>query len=64
MSEQPRMPVIYDGREIRGFLLDRGKTGWEAIDTDERSLGTFPTQGDAADAISAAHRGAVMGRSA
>jgi hypothetical protein len=47
------MPMIsvYDGRELRGFVLARGKLGFEAFDCGERSLGTFKTQREAADAI-------------
>jgi hypothetical protein len=43
---------VYDGRECLGFILARGKLGFEAFTSDERSLGLFPTQREAADAIS------------
>jgi hypothetical protein len=48
VSERPRMLVVYEGREMRGFLLHRGKRGWEAFSADERSLGIFRTEHEAA----------------
>jgi hypothetical protein len=42
------MLVVYEGREMRGFLLHRGKRGWEAFSADERSLGIFRTEHEAA----------------
>jgi hypothetical protein len=36
-----------------GFILPRGKTGFEAFDVADRTLGIFPTTKSAADAISA-----------
>jgi len=42
---------VYDGRECVGFILARGKTGFEAFDSEERSIGVYPTQGEAANAI-------------
>jgi hypothetical protein len=43
--------AVYDGQTCLGFLLPRGKTGVEAFDADDRSLGTFPDLKSAADAI-------------
>jgi hypothetical protein len=34
-----------------GFLIYRGKLGYEAFDGDEKSLGLFPSQDEAAAAI-------------
>jgi hypothetical protein len=45
--------AVYDGQICLGFLLPRGKTGVQAFDADDRSLGTFPDQKSAADAVSA-----------
>jgi hypothetical protein len=45
------LSYVYDGRECFGFILARGKLGFEAIDRDERSLGFFQTQREAATAI-------------
>ena len=41
---KPPVLSIYDGRICRGFVIARGKLGFEACDTDQRSLGIFPNQ--------------------
>ena len=46
------MSYVYDGRDCLGFILARGKLGFEAFTRDERTLGMFKTQREAADAIS------------
>ena len=46
------MQSVYDGRECVGFIVSRGRLGYEAYTADERSLGLFPTTKLAADAIS------------
>ena len=52
MSSAPSpLSYVYDGRECLGFILNRGKLGFEAIDRDERSLGFFQTEREAATAI-------------
>ena len=45
------MLSVYDGQRCIGFLLSRGRAGVEAFDCDERSLGVYPTQGEAVNAI-------------
>ena len=45
------LSYVYDGRDCLGFILARGKLGFEAIARDERSLGFFQTQRQAATAI-------------
>jgi hypothetical protein len=45
------LTYVYDGRDCLGFILARGKVGFEAIDRDERSLGLFQTQREAANAV-------------
>ena len=54
---------VYAGQRCLGFLLSR-RDGVEAFDIDDRSLGIFPDQKSAADAISKpqveARRGRVM----
>jgi hypothetical protein len=45
------LSYIYDGRECLGFVLARGKLGFEALDRDERSLGLYPTAPAAANAV-------------
>ena len=46
--------ALYSGQTCLGHLLSRGKAGTEAFDRNDRSLGIFPDQKSAADAISAA----------
>jgi hypothetical protein len=48
------MLTIYDGRECIGHLYLRGKLGVEAYDSDDRSLGVYPNQNAAANAVSLA----------
>jgi hypothetical protein len=43
--------IRHSGQVCVGFLLHRGKAGYEAFTSDERSLGLFPTQDEAAAAI-------------
>ena len=38
--------AVYDGRNCVGHLLHRGKSGVEAFDADDNSLGLFPTQAE------------------
>ena len=40
-AQAPRLLSIYDGRTCVGFLLERGRSGFEAPDSTEHSLGTF-----------------------
>jgi hypothetical protein len=42
---------VYDGRECLGFVLARGKLGFEALDREEHSPGLFSTQREAGAAI-------------
>jgi hypothetical protein len=46
------MVSIYDGRECLGFVLSRGPRGFEAFTANEKSLGLYPNQRDAANAVS------------
>jgi hypothetical protein len=39
---------------LAGFILPRGKLGFEAFDRHERSVGMFPTQQAAAASLDAA----------
>jgi hypothetical protein len=45
------MAYVYDGRDCLGFILARGKLGFEAFARDEHSLGLFKTQREAAAAL-------------
>ena len=49
---KPALLSVYSGRDCIGFVLNRGKVGYEALDANEKSLGIFPTERAAADAIS------------
>jgi hypothetical protein len=54
MSARPSitpLTYVHDSRDCLGFILARGKLGFEAIDRDERSLGFFQTQREAATAV-------------
>ena len=42
---------VYAGQVCLGFVLNRGEAGFEAFSADEKSLGLFPTQREAAAAI-------------
>jgi hypothetical protein len=46
------MLSVYDDKTCIGFIIARGKSGFEALTADLDSLGTFPTQKQAADALS------------
>ena len=48
---KPTLQSVYAGRQVVGFLLDRGKLGVEATDALGRSLGIYITPKAAADAI-------------
>jgi hypothetical protein len=50
MSE-PALVSVYAGQCCRGFILARGAAGFEAFSADEKSLGVFRTQREAAAAI-------------
>jgi hypothetical protein len=47
----PTLLAVFDGRECAGFILARGVSGWEAFSADQKSLGLFPTQREAASAL-------------
>jgi hypothetical protein len=53
-TERTAAPLVtvYDGRSCIGFVLARGRAGYEAFGADETSLGLFPTQIAAIDTIS------------
>jgi hypothetical protein len=54
MTDKPTLLSVYDGQHIRGFVLARGKAGYEVFTANQVSLGLFRTATDAADEISAA----------
>jgi hypothetical protein len=57
--------AVYSGQVCLGHILPRGKSGVEAFDADDRSLGIFSDQKSAADAVSqnSCKTGSVAGRS-
>jgi hypothetical protein len=53
-ATRPSLLTVYDGRTCVGHLIRRGKTGVEAFDVGDRSIGIFKSASDAADAVTAA----------
>jgi len=51
-QERPAMLSVYDGRHCVGFILARGREGFEAFGSDAKSRGLFSTQREAAAALS------------
>jgi hypothetical protein len=45
------MLSVYDGQRCIGFVLSRGKLGFELFDAAERSHGLFRTQQEAVSAL-------------
>jgi hypothetical protein len=56
MTERPNMLSVYDGQHCTGFVINRGKVGHEAFDSQQVSLGIYRTATEAADAITAAQQ--------
>ena len=54
---QSAMLSVYDGQRCLGHIVKRGKCRFEAFDANDNSLGTFPTDHEAADAVTHAARG-------
>jgi hypothetical protein len=50
-NTNPPLVTVYDGRKCIGHILRRGQCGFEAFDHTDFSLGTFPTEREAANAI-------------
>jgi hypothetical protein len=48
---QTAMLSVYDGQRCLGHIIVRGKRGFEAFDHDDNSLGVFPSDHEAADAV-------------
>jgi hypothetical protein len=48
---QRSLLAVYDGQQCRGFILARGRSGYEAFDRFEHSLGLYQSQAAAANAI-------------
>jgi hypothetical protein len=50
-AQSSPMVWVYDGQTCIGFVFSRGKLGFEAFDSDEKSIGLFPTQRAAAASV-------------
>jgi hypothetical protein len=48
------MLSVYAGQRCLGHIIAFGKPGFEAFDVDNKSLGIFPSEHDAANAVSKA----------
>jgi hypothetical protein len=46
-----RLLSVYDGRDCAGFLIRRPRRGVEPFDREENSLGIFPSEVEAANAV-------------
>jgi hypothetical protein len=44
---------VYDGQRCRGHAISRCRDGFEAFDIDDRTLGLYPSQNEAAEALRA-----------
>jgi hypothetical protein len=51
--------AVYSGTVCLGHIMLRGKAGVEAYDRDDKSIGIYPDQKAAADAVSLAARGTI-----
>jgi hypothetical protein len=49
---KPALLSVYSGQTCVGHIVGCGKAGFEAFDADEKSLGIFPSEKTAADAVS------------
>jgi hypothetical protein len=45
---------VYSGQQYCGAIVSRGRQGFEAWDVDDKSLGVYPTQKEAMQALYAA----------
>jgi len=50
ISKTP-LAYVYDGRQCLGLILARGKLGFEAFDRDDKPVGIFESQRQAANAL-------------
>jgi hypothetical protein len=48
---------IYAGQQFVGYLLPIGKAGFQAFDSDDHLIGTYPTLKSASDAVSTKEAG-------
>jgi hypothetical protein len=48
---KPSMLSVYDGQQCQGFVLNRGRDGFEAFNFNGKSIGKFQSQQEATRAI-------------
>jgi hypothetical protein len=48
---KPSMLSVYDGQQCQGFVLNRGRDGFEAFSFNGQSIGKFKSQQEATRAI-------------
>jgi hypothetical protein len=53
MNTTTSLSYVYDGRRCIGHVIGRGKPGFEAFSTEDKSLGFFPSAKEAANALTA-----------
>lgn len=58
-NTRPTLTVSFQGTTVIGMLLSRGKSGVEAFDQNERSLGLFMSADDAHAALVAVAQGSA-----
>jgi hypothetical protein len=51
MNTTSALTYVTDGREAIGFVLKRGRSGFEAFSREKKSLGLFKTAPEAAKAV-------------
>jgi hypothetical protein len=47
----PPLSYVYDASNCLGFVLSRGRSGYESFDREQSSLGLFETAAKAANAV-------------
>jgi hypothetical protein len=58
MSNVTALCSVYDGQRCVGFVLERGRRGYESFTADEQSLGLFETRDAAINKITNGARNA------
>jgi hypothetical protein len=51
MTTPAPLSYVYDGQQCLGHIIARGRSGFEAFDSEDRSLGLFASQKEAAAKI-------------
>ena len=64
MSAHQPFVAVYAGQRCLGHVIMHPKQGFEAFDWNDVSVGIYPTQGQAADALTIAMRTEAEARAA